>query len=51
LEAGEEVPTPTLPENSAIETVPSAFTSRLGMPEMSLTLKMVPVKSSVMLNN
>jgi hypothetical protein len=51
LDEGEDVPMPTLPENSARETVPSALTSMLGMPEISLTLKIVPVKSSVMLNN
>ena len=45
------LPINTLPLNSAKLTVPSAFTSILGIPLISFTLKIVPVKSFVIENN
>ena len=45
------VPTRTFPVNSAIVTVPLLLTSKLGTPDMSLTLNSVPVKLSLILNN
>jgi hypothetical protein len=44
-------PMSTLPEYCAILTVPVSSTSILGIPEMSLTLKIVPVKLFVIENN
>ena len=40
---GFTVPTPTLPENSAIPTVPSASILKDGIPDISLTENIVPV--------
>ena len=42
LYSGFTVPTPTLPENSAIPTVPSASILKDGIPDISLTEKIVP---------
>jgi hypothetical protein len=41
----------TLPLYSARLIIPSALTSILGIPLISFTLKIVPVKSLVILNN
>jgi hypothetical protein len=42
-----EVPNKTLPENSARRIVPSLSTSIEGIPEISFTEKIVPVRESV----
>jgi hypothetical protein len=46
-----DVPTRILPENSANLIVPSSSTSIDGIPEMSLTEKIVPVSVSVRENS
>ena len=43
FDCGDCKPMPTFPENSAIPTVPSASTLKDGIPEISLTEKIVPV--------
>ena len=51
LVAGAETPIPTLPLNSARFTVPSELTSMLGIPDISLTAKIVPNSESLIENN
>jgi hypothetical protein len=44
-------PMPTLPLNSAIPTVPSAFILKLGIPEISDTLNIVPEDMLLLMEN
>ena len=48
---GELVPIPTLPENSAIPTVPSASILKDGIPDMSLTENIVPDVTALLTEN
>ena len=51
LKAGLESPIPTLPANSAIETVASAFALIKGTPEISLTENIYPVFRTGLIEN
>jgi hypothetical protein len=48
---GDELPIPTLPDSSANLTVPVSSTSILGIPEISLTAKIMPVILSEILKS